>query len=281
MRTETLFEQLFFFTAFVTGFHGDGRETHGTAFFYSVWLEGGGGAIFLVSNKHVLERGANLSFSGVARDGDRPVLGKTSALAIPRKVHDQYVTGHPDAAVDVAVVNVTGVLQAAGDSGPFFRSITSDMAATVSKLTELDAIEQVMFIGYPNAIFDRTNLTPIARGGRTATPIELDYAGEPAFLIDASVFPGSSGSPVFLADQGTYRRRDGSVVVGSRFMFLGILAAVHVRQVAGDVRQLPTSLLASFDEPIDLGIVYKASAVNEAVDVSLKRLSLPPRLVAA
>jgi hypothetical protein len=36
------------------------------------------------------------------------------------------------------------------------------------------------------------------RRGMTATPPQLDYCGRPTFLIDASVFGGSSGSPVFL-----------------------------------------------------------------------------------
>jgi hypothetical protein len=71
----------------------------------------------------------------------------------------------------------------------------------------------------------------------------VDYNGLPAFLVDASVFPGSSGSPVFLLDRGISMRRTGEVQLGtSRLALLGILAAVHVRQVSGDIRALPTRL---------------------------------------
>ena len=39
---------------------------------------------------------------------------------------------------------------------------------------------------------------PILRRGTTATPIALNFEGRPEFLIDAAVYPGSSGSPVFV-----------------------------------------------------------------------------------
>lgn len=102
-------------------------------------------------------------------------------------------------------------------------------------------------------------------------PSTLDYENLPAFLIDASVFPGSSGSPVFLWNPGTYRARSGGVVVGTRFLLLGILAAVHVRKLLAEVVPVPTRVAAVFDEPIDLGIVYKASAIAEVLDLVAER----------
>ena len=68
------------------------------------------------------------------------------------------------------------------------------------ELEQLEAIEEVVLIGYPAGIRDPAHLTPIARKGITATPPAWDYGGRPTFLVDASVFHGSSGSPVFSRD---------------------------------------------------------------------------------
>ena len=94
-------------------------------------------------------------------------------------------------------------------------------------------------------------------------------------MIDASVYPGSSGSPIFASNSngGTYlsRKRNG-VVVGQRLKFLGVLAAVHTTQVDGTVRDLPASQFVSMQTPIGLGIAYKASAVRECMDLAMAQL---------
>ena len=106
--------------------------------------------------------------------------------------------------------------------------------------------------------------------GVTATPPVLDYCGNPAFLIDASVFPGSSGSPVLIVNSGSYASKDGALVVGGRILFLGVLSAVFTRQEKGqiEIEDIPTSQtpVAYVDQMIDLGYVFKARVVQEAVD---------------
>jgi len=154
-------------------------------------------------------------------------------------------------------------------NAPFSRYLTADYALTREKALELDALEEVVFVGYPNNLFDKANLTPIMRRGSTATPVALDYGRRPAFLIDAAVFPGSSGSPVLIFDRGMYATRGGSTQVGSRVILLGVLAAVHVRQVAAEL--VETRVGAVFQDPLNLGIVYKAEAIDFCVDEALRR----------
>lgn len=54
---------------------------------------------------------------------------------------------------------------------------------------------------------------------------------EEVFLIDAGVFPGSSGSPVFIYNQGTYPVKDG-IALGSRLIFVGVLSKTMLRDNA-------------------------------------------------
>jgi hypothetical protein len=138
----------------------------------------------------------------------------------------------------------------------------------------LDALEPVTFIGYPNGIWDSKNLLPIARRGMTASPISVDFENTPRFLIDASVFGGSSGSPVFLLNQGVYTDKTGGTIIGSRLLFVGVIAAVFFRTQFNQVVAVPIPTqvqpMVQQQEMIDLGIVFKARTVIETVEAFLK-----------
>lgn len=79
-------------------------------------------------------------------------------------------------------------------------------------------------IGYPNGLWDDINNLPIVRSGLTATPIKYDYRGRKEFLIDSACFPGSSGSPVFIYNEGSFSTSTG-ITLGSRFFLAGIMYA--------------------------------------------------------
>jgi len=144
------------------------------------------------------------------------------------------------------------------------------MIPSEDALAELDALEEVIFIGYPNGIWDRKNFLPIMRRGITATPVTVDFQGKKQFLIDASVFPGSSGSPVFILNVGMYTNKFGVTKVTSRLLFLGVVASVFFQQDINEIRILSQLTLgvpvAISRQMIDLGIVYKASTIIEAIE---------------
>ena len=148
------------------------------------------------------------------------------------------------------------------------------MIPTVEQAASLDALESVTFIGYPNGIWDSKNLLPVARRGMTASPISVDFENTPRFLIDASVFGGSSGSPVFLMNQGMYTDKTGGTVIGSRLLFVGTIAAVFFRTQLNQIVSVPIPTqvqpMAQQREMIDLGIVFKARTVIETIEAFLK-----------
>lgn len=262
---DRLGRNLLFTTALirVTGPYGSGS---GTGFFYdaSVGSRANESIPVLVTNRHVVEHASSGDFQMI-REGQpgQPQLG--SAVKIAFTAEDW--TLHPDPEIDVAVVAIGGVLNdlRERDQAVFMRQITHQLLPTPDVIDDLDVMEPVVFVGYPSGLHDTKNLTPIIRRGTTATPVQLDHGGKPEFLIDASVFPGSSGSPVFLVQEGSYREGDHYVLSGGlRVLFLGIVAAVHKRTVSGQLI-VATSLNVEVDELIDLGVVYKWSAIDEAV----------------
>ena len=270
MRAETISEQLFFTTCHLAARSPDGNWV-GTGFIYAIETTVGT-AHFLVTNKHVLQGAANLTIRLIQNDGaGAPLLGKATQITVTDFSEIAWV-GHPDPKVDVAVMSLHTVLTAMEDGGApaFFRSVSPELCLGVGSTVEFDALEEVTFIGYPSGLFDSENFLPIARKGTTATPIEVDYEGSPAFLIDASVFPGSSGSPVFIVNKGMHTDRAGNTTIGSRIACIGVLAAVHTRPVEGEVENVSTRLVASFNEPIDLGVVYKSRCFDECAQVLIE-----------
>src|SRR5690606_32118899 len=109
------------------------------------------------------------------------------------------------------------------------------------ELDQLTALEDIIMIGYPNGIWDSVNNLPIMRRGITATHPKMDFNGKPEFMIDAACFPGSSGSPIILLNEGSYRTQD-SIVMGSRVKLLGVLYAGPVSTVTGNIQvvNIPT-----------------------------------------
>jgi hypothetical protein len=108
--------------------------------------------------------------------------------------------------------------------------------------------------------------------GITATHPKLRLNGKPEFLIDAACFPGSSGSPVLLANIGSYVSPDGALNAGTRVALLGTLYAGPRHTTEGDVVvvdvQTDTKQIAVGHIPNNLGYVIQASellVLEEAV----------------
>ncbi|MBE0611235.1 MAG: trypsin-like peptidase domain-containing protein [Dehalococcoidia bacterium] len=267
MRVETAAEQLFFSTVRI-----DTEKSVGTGFIVSHQWDDRNHAAFLVTNKHVVDgsaQGLLRLHQGEEIDGKlHPSLRKTFDWTITGEAWDWK--GHPEQDIDVAVLGLGTLFNQLEKSGHqiFFRHIPTSIFPTQAALEELDAIEGVTFIGYPNGMFDEANNLPIARLGSTATPASVDYCGDPVFLIDASVFPGSSGSPVFICNVGSWAGRHG-VTIGSRLIFLGILASVFVQHQDGKIRinkaVASGNSAATFSQMIDLGVVFKSRTVLDTI----------------
>lgn len=271
---ETPADQLFYTTVFIEAFTPTSRST-GTGFLLIYPASGDLLRPVLITNKHVLEGATSVAFTMPAEGEDGQPANRGTSNTV-NNFSTNLWAGHPDSGVDIAAMFLGDVMTAMGNNGahPFYRGFTPDQLATQDFANSLDAIEQVTMIGYPSGLFDRASMLPIARRGQTATPIFNDYNNLPAFLIDASVFPGSSGSPVVLYDRGTYTTRDGTARLGTRMALLGVVAAVHTRQVNGVV-QMVSAGVATFDDVIDLGIVFKASAIQETVFALFEANGIP------
>lgn len=268
MQVDTIAEQLLFTTLRIETRSSLGDGT-GTGFIFG-YTNAESQYSFVVTNKHVVRGAQSGAVQFHEMSGDQPVLGAARRIQVDH--FEQAWFGHPDPDIDVAIMPLSPLVDSLKKSGfnPYYKSIGNELTASAKLISELDALEEVIFIGYPNGIWDSKHFLPVMRKGTTATPIAIDFQGKRQFLVDASVFPGSSGSPVFLYNKGMYSDRKGNTTMGTRLSFLGVIASVFFRQDLNQITLVSENTarkpVAIAREMIDLGIVFKANTVTEAIE---------------
>jgi len=230
--------------------------------------------LFIVTNKHVIN-GAFFGkfFFTESDDNGNPLIGQRFDVNIAD--FDKIWFFHPGG-MDIAIFPLIPVLQQIENENHkvYFRSIPLSLIPTEKEEESLTALEETIFIGYPNAIYDTKNLLPIIRKGTTATPVFIDYEGKPLFLIDASVFKGSSGSPVFIYNYGSYSTSERNVMIGYRVHFIGVVSEVLINANMGKIEflEIPTTQIPAvkMEQFLNLGVVIKARVIVETIEEFLR-----------
>lgn len=239
----------------------DGSKGSATAFVYSVSIPEKKDITipFLVTNYHVVEK-AKRCFVRFVRSKD----GQPTRENITIEIHGDQLLKMADQENDLAVIPIGPAINQLQTSGNpvFFRSINPILIPTLDIVNTLGAIEEVTFVGCPSGIFDDVNSTPLIRRGITASPIWNDFGGKPFFVIDAGVFPGSSGSPVFIYNQGSYAT-DKGITIGTRVFFVGVICSVFL---SGENEKNKAFL--------GLGKVIKSHKLKEIVDGVVSKLEI-------
>lgn len=232
--------------------------------------------LFIVTNKHVIDNTtAERFFFTKSDDNNNPLVGQRFDINVLDSSKSWYF--HPDDKLDIAICPLVPLLNQIEKAKQkvYFRSVPLSLIPTKEQEEKLTALEEIIFIGYPNTIYDSKNLLPIIRKGITATPIFMDYEGKPLFLIDASVFKGSSGSPVFIYNYGSYCTSEGTTVIGSRIHFVGIVSQVLIREERGEIEfiEIPTTQIPTVktEQLLNLGIVLKSKVIIETIDEFLRQ----------
>ncbi|PHR62655.1 MAG: hypothetical protein COA47_02800 [Robiginitomaculum sp.] len=240
----------------------------GTGFLYCFKKEGKEAPV-LVTNKHVIE-GAHivgLKFHETEDQNKTPKAG--SGRQINCKISELTVLRHPDPNVDLVAICLTNVIaHIMGKEGwrPFILCLSDQEVPAQDAIENFSGIEDISMVGYPIGIADEHNNFPVIRRGITATPYRFDYQGKREFLIDIAVYPGSSGSPVFILNEGAFATPNG-LSVGTRFLLVGILYSGYIQTVEGEIvtEPIPTDIksVAKMKLMANLGKCIKVSVISD------------------
>lgn len=218
----------------------------------------------IVTNRHVLAGKNNL----------RMIINSKEEIGYIQRVINldniqDFVYYHPNPQIDLAVIAASQVFIQAEEQGINLdtRYLNENLIAKEEDFKDISPIEDVLVVGYPDGLWDQFNNRPLVRKGVTASDFKLDYNGEPQFIIDCTIIPGSSGSPVFLYRKGTYDDGNGNFILNHTLVkLLGINASVYIQLLDGKVIQkdieIKSESTVQVKSPINLGKIIKATELK-------------------
>lgn len=224
MNIKDLGTQLLYTTVPILIVKEGNTRTSGTGFIFSVVKNEENITIpMLITNHHVVQ-GISSGFFELHLAENNAPINKTIRISFNKEIISNNRLGE----LDLIAIPLASTLNDFTQKNilPFYRTVDQNLIPSKEQISSLSAIENVCFIGYPSGIYDGVNKLPVIRQGITATPIWNNFNGENKFLIDGGVYPGSSGSPVFIYNQGSYTCNSG-IVIGSRLYFVGIISDTY------------------------------------------------------
>lgn len=233
-------------TLLLTGFQG--RQIQGTGFFYDklapedrntkgfYWREVE--VTWIVTNRHVLlpKVEGNEIIPDTITFHVRRVVGQGivwEPVILEVTEIKKRLKLHTDSEVDVAILRVDDLLRERMKPGNLYMTLSSVSEEDLpeNKNISAEVADDVVIIGYPKGFYDEKNIFPIVKSGIIATRWGMNFNDMPVFLIDAKLFPGSSGSIVvtkpissIVAEGAMKDERE------TQFAFLGIYSGEPFRQ---------------------------------------------------
>lgn len=256
MNIDDLSTQLLYTTVPICANKKGGYISKGTGFIFSVREDEKNSIPLLITNYHVLEGTSSGYIEFHVGENGNPT---NKSVKIP--FDDKIVENNKLGELDLIAIPLASTFNELSNKNQelFYRTVEQNMIPTKKQIHNFSAMESVTFVGYPSGLYDDINKLSIIRQGITATPIWNEFKGEKVFLIDAGVFPGSSGSPVFIYNQGSYATKTG-ITIGSRLLFVGVIS------------QTMRELGEEKNNYLDLGIVINSLAMYDELEKFINRL---------
>lgn len=260
-----------------------GGNSQGTGFFYQELgekdPENDGGQwrtvenVWLVTNRHValpvVEGNENIpetfTFHMRRAENERVVW---DPITLDRAELLNRIRVHKDSGVDVCAVPVLDLLTAKIKSGENFLQwygVTNENLPGENKIHP-EVTSDAVVVGYPRGFYDEVNLYPIVKSGIVASRWGAAFGGKPYFLIDAKLFPGSSGS-VVISKPTNVVVEDGNIYHNpeKQFAFLGVFSGEPFQQHQPiEMDDMTIIRKAGFN----VGIVWYADLVEEIIGES-------------
>ncbi|CAD7546596.1 trypsin-like peptidase domain-containing protein [Aeromonas hydrophila] len=253
MSEESFEHQISFITARIAvDIAGTQGTSIGTGFFYKAPLNDGTGRsiTLLISNKHVfVDPKGKLAISlNRQLPSGAPDYGNIHIFEQNNFTEVYYP--HPSGDVDLACINASAITH----TDAFYKNLNDTFLDPIDH-TKTVPSSSVIFVGYPENRYDIVHNLPLVRKGSIASLPTVDFNGKGQIVIDAQVFQGSSGSPVFASYDG-------------RYYLLGVITETMIRH--SRLQTLPVNLPpVGVQQILGLGITIKQRHVKELIDYAI------------
>jgi hypothetical protein len=249
----------------------------GTAFLFAFFRTGQSSVPALVTNRHVVADMKQCTFA-LASIGSDGMPDINNHIPIVINEFDKAWIPHPS--VDLAIIPIGNILSEL-KTKPFLVFLDQTLIPTDTELKDLTPVEQVLTVGFPGAIWDDVHNLPIFHRGYTASAPYIEFKGKKEFLIDFTTWPGASGSPVLLYNEGGWVDRRGNTMMGGiRTKLIGVVYGVAEQDVRGNVviQNGPTSIAAAgqMSVPTNLSACITASRILEFEPLLISKGVTPP-----
>lgn len=271
-------------TRLLCGPRGGPPVSVGTGFYYQSPdpREAQKSVLLIVTNKHVTagHQVAEFSVASVPQGTDPDVPPPPGAVEHHRmtlSLQSPLMVEHPDPAIDLCALICTSAISQVMSTGrqAFVSLMNPGILVPLSERSIVRYVERVAMVGYPNGLWDEVNDLPIVRQGSTATHPFIPYRGRREFVVDMACLPGSSGSPVFLFEDGFYRGPGGGMTPGTKIALLGVLWGGPQISIQGKLEAVPAphavSAIPVTSFPMNLGFVVQADAIS-ALEAEVHRM---------
>jgi hypothetical protein len=263
----TISERLLFSTVRIEATLQSGGTSIGTGFFFDFLLPDQRKVSTIITNKHVINEAVRGLFYVHETEFDPKAKPSGRSHPVNLPIFSSFWIPHPSPKIDLCAMIINPLINQAQQQGIsiFYRPLNENFILPESKLEELSAVEDILMVGYPNGLWDEVNNLPLIRRGITATHPAVDFRGESMTVIDAACFPGSSGSPVLLISEETYKDKSGTFI-GDTAILLGVLAAGPFLTEKGEIviKGIPTNnqFVSLTRQMIHLGYIIKAREIQ-------------------
>ncbi|MFQ5916013.1 MAG: serine protease [Nitrospinota bacterium] len=216
------------------------------------------GRIYLITNRHVaksLKREIQPTHFRVHLHRGADDLGKNVWIPIPLFDED----GRPrwlESRVtdsDILCLEVEEI-----------RRRAAEKAVAISALSEADFVpddldfelgQELLVIGYPRGYHDEVHNLPVIRYATLASPYPIPFQGKPLALIDATLHPGTSGSPVILKPSSIPSMSRGAKSSSRRRVYL---IGVHSSSVGAVLKD-------GGKDPLGLHLIWFANLIPDII----------------
>jgi hypothetical protein len=248
-------EKLLFSTVKINTQNGSG-----TGFFFEFTYEGSRIPV-LITNKHVIEASREISLNLHVADNNQPTDENVDVSYSPHWIkHPKYdlCCAFFQPLIEHCKTKLNKMI--------YYIPLDESIIWNKQQLSELKTMEDIIMVGYPIGLWDDVHNLPIFRKGITSSHPSVPFKGDNIGLIDAACFPGSSGSPICILNEGGYVDKFNNTTLGpTRFGLIGILYAGPTYDTQGKiiVQDIPTKqeVYSTTSVMINLGYYIKASEI--------------------